>query len=364
MKVRISELLRDMEAPDIEMEMSNMVSAEKIREMTMNKIKDNKTRARRVTKAYRIGLVAAILVVLFSIGAGAYRGFVEYGKSGGMLDSFFGERKVMSGDRVTEYETVEYGGETYEKLVTNIPAWERMPISEELMEKLASHIGAVEESISYGGYTLTVEACLYDANIGGGLLYYSVENPKGLEDYKIQTDGEIWWPTDSGWFAVVGEPEQSYIDEGRSTDTKLYICSHFAYVESWGDFEIRVGTGSDRTDKNSSGLSIDLYDTGMPCLSFAEGNVKLSYIGLAVDKTALGLPQSSDIDHIIIRFADGSEYIAVQDDEQAYISNLAYALDRGGDDGDGYDATYLFNSIVDIENVTEIQIEDMVFKVK
>ncbi len=362
MEVRISDLLAELDPAGVEIKNSNMVSAEKIKEMTMNKIRGNKAARPRVTRTVRVGLVAALFALLLGISVGAYRGFVHYEKNEGegMLSAFFGQHEAMSGDRIVEYETVEIEGELYERLVTNIPAWQRMPISEELMEKLSAHIGAVEESVSYGGYTLTVEACLYDANIGGGLLYYSVENPDGLDGYKAWIDGEISWPGDSPWFVVVGQPERSFIDTERSTETKIYVCSHFTYVEEWEDFVVRIGTGDERTDRHSAGLDIQLYDTGMPSLSFADEKVKLSHIGLWVDKQALGLRDGNDIDRIIVRFADGSEFVAVQDEDSVYISNLAYALDRGLAGG----TTHLFNSVIDLENVVEIQIEDMVFKIE
>lgn len=362
MEKRINDLVAELKPADIEMEKGNIVSADKIKEMTMKKIKEQ-PKARRVTKIARIGLAAAVMAMVLCIGVGAVGAFVNYDKDSGesMLQSFFGTKDSMSGDRVVEYETAKIEGKWYKKLITNLPAWQRMPISEELIEKLAPHIGAVNESVSYGGYTLTVEACLYDANIGGGLLYYSVENPHGLEGFRTgELNGEITWPIESPWFVVMEQPGCSYIDAARSTETKIYVCTHFAYVEEWGDFMVRIGTGDERTERNSAGLNIQLYDTGMPGLSFTDEAVKLSHIGLWVDKSALGLPTSNDIDHIVLRFADGSEYIAEQDDRHDYISNLAYAL-RHGDSGE---STYLFNSVIDIEKVVEVQIEDMVFTVE
>ena len=360
MEKRISDLVSVLEPADIEMKNSNIVSADRIKEMTMKKIKQQ-PKARRVTKIGRIGLVAAILAMALGIGVGAVGAFVNYDKDSGesMLESFFGAKDTMSGERVVEYEALKYDGIMYKKLITNLPAWQRTPISADLVEKLSPHIGAVNESVSYDGYTLTVEACLYDANVGGGLLYYSVENPDGLEGFKVgELNGEITWPLESEWFVVLEQHGRSYIDAERSTETKIYVCTHFAYVEDWGDFVVRIGTGDERTERHSAGLNIQLYDTGMPALSFADEAVKLSHIGIWVDKPALGLPYSNDIDRIILRFSDGSEYVAELDDGYDYISNLAYALDRGSYGG----ASYLFNSVVDIENVVEVQIEDMVFK--
>lgn len=361
MKKRISELLADFDTPAVELTESDVVSADKIKEITMNKIKENSKSKHTGGKLARIALIAAVLAMVLGISAGAYVGYVHYDDPAGVLKSFFEQGNYAKGEHIVEYETIEVDGEVYEKLKTNMPAWERMPLDEAVAEKyIYPYVYGVGESVSYKDYTLTVEAIVYDAAIGSGLLYYTIENPNGVEGYEVALDGELWWPGDSQYYTCISHPERTYIDESQTTDTKLYACTYFITVEEWGEFEVRIGNGEEYKRGECDALTIVLPDEGLESLSLDGGNVVLSPIGMSVDKKALKLEYANDIDHITIRFADGSEYIVEQDDEEAYISNRAYALESE----DGSFSRTLFNSVVDISNVVEVQIEDHVFKVK
>ena len=66
--------------------------------------------------------LAAIVTALCAAAAVAAVGFIRYENPANMLQAFFGEN-VESSEGVVEYN--EYG-----KLVTNIPAWERLPLEE------------------------------------------------------------------------------------------------------------------------------------------------------------------------------------------------------------------------------------------
>lgn len=360
MKKRISELVAELDVSAVELTESDVVSADRIKEIAMNKINETTNTKRSRSRLGRIALIAAVLAMVLGISAGAYVGLVQYDDPVGVLEGFFNQESYAQGEHIVEYETIEVDGEVYEKLKTNMPAWERMPLDEAVAEKyIYPHVYGVGESVQYKDYTLTVEAIVYDAGIGSGLLYYTIENPNGVAGYSLQPNGEVWWPTDSPYYTALSHPERTYIDEAQTTDTKLYVCSYFITVEEWGDFEVWIGNGAERSHGEYHGLTIMLPAEGLESISFEGGNVVLSPIGMSVDKVALGLELASDIDHIMLRFTDGSEYIVEQDDEEAFISNMAYALDNS----DGSFSRCLFNSVVDIDNVVEVQIEDHVFKV-
>ncbi len=359
MEKRISELVAGFDVSDIELRESDVVSADRIKEITMKKINENtgsKFRGRRV----RLGsaaLIAAIVVMLLGITAGAYVGFVQHDDPAGVLHSFFEQESYASGDKIVEYETIVVDGEVYEKLRTNMPAWERMPLDEAVAEKyIYPHVYGVDSYISWGDYTLSVEAVVYDAGIGSGLLYYTIENPNGVEGYEVWANGEVWWPTDSPYYATLSQADKTYIDEAQTTDTKLYVCSYFITIEEWGDLKLRLGNGDEFKRDECEEMIIMLPDEGLEHLSFDGGNVVVSPIGMSVNK----LLHIDDIDHVTLRFADGSEYIVEQDDDGAYISNMAYAL--GSENGRF--SRILFNSVADIDNVVEVQIEDHIFKVE
>ena len=86
-------------------------------------------------------------------------------------------------------------------------------------------------------------------------------------------------------------------------------------------------------------------------MELAEGAIILSPIGIRIDGPALGLPVDSDIDQIVLHYADGSDYVL--EDEEAFVSNRTYGfLDM--EQGAFIDT---FNRIVDTTALTSVTIE-------
>ena len=134
--------------------------------------------------------LAAVITTLCAVAAIAASGFIRYENPGAMLRAFFG-KNVDSSEGIVEYD--EAG-----RLITNVPAWERLPLDESVAQELvAPYLFAAGEQAVYGGYTLTVEAGLYDPVVGAGLLYCRVEHPDGVSGYEVFPDGELWWPEDA-----------------------------------------------------------------------------------------------------------------------------------------------------------------------
>lgn len=361
MEKRISDLLSELEAPAVDFPESDVVSAGRIKEITMKKINDNKIATRRHSggKLARMAIVAAVLVMLLGISAGAYVGFTQYDDPAGVLHGFFEQESYAKGDAIVEYEKVEVDGEVYEKLKTNMPAWERMPLDEAVAEKyIYPYVYGVGETMTWEDYTLTVEAMVYDAPMGCGLLYYTIENPNGVEGYEVWVNGEVNWPVTSPYYAALSHADRTYIDEAQTTDTKIYVCSYFVTVEDWGELQLWLGDGEEKNRGERVAMTIMLPDEGLESLSLDGGNVVVSPIGMSVDKAALGLSLTNDIDHITLRFDDGSEYTVERDDAEEYISNSAYAVT----DSDTHLSRRIFNSIVDIAKLSEVEIEGQVFK--
>jgi len=353
MKKKISDMMDCIQDDTVQLDIKAVTSLERIKEVTMNSIQGQKKASKRRFSLVRIALIAAVFILAGSATALAVVSFTQYEEPTDMLQAFFGEDKYSSGDGIVEYETLEYDGVLYEKLVNNLPAWERVPINEEQIKALAPYICGVNGKINYEDYTLTVEACLYDSRIQSGLLYYTIENPNGISGYSISPNGMLVWPEGSPIYAGFSHPEMSYIDDSKTTDTKLYVCSHFILVEDWGHPYISIGDGSNRDDKNR--LAIELFDEGLPGKSLDNENIKLSPIGIEINGAGLGI-DIDGIDYLSLKFIDDSEYILIGD----FVDNCAYALLH-----EGYGAlTCLFNRVIDTESVTEIVIEDMVLEVE
>ena len=90
--------------------------------------------------------------------------------------------------------------------------------------------------------------------------------------------------------------------------------------------------------------------SGPANVTLADGAITLSPIGIRIDGTALSLPEDNGIHQIVLRYADGSDYVL--EDDEAFVSNRTYALQDQGV------FTYTFNRIVDTTALASVTIED------
>lgn len=305
---------------------------------------------RKTKKNFRllktVALVAA-LAMLFSISAVAAIGFIRYGSPGAMLQSLWGTN-VDSHDGIVEYD--EDGN-----LVTNIPAWERIPVDESLAEELiAPYIFAVGKTVECGEYTLEVEAALFDAATGAGMLYYTVENSNGVSGYEVFPDGELFWPVEAPVFTIMSAG-RSYIDTAMSSDTKLYICTYYIAGSEAESIDVGIGLGPGEDRSKTNNITVELPgDIGMLSVELEGGAVKLSPVGIQIDSTALGFSFADDLRRIVLHYADGTEYVVR--DEESFVSNYTYAL------SDQEVVTYTFNRIVDTNSIVSIEIKNMEYR--
>lgn len=320
--------------------------------MEVMKVVNNK---KRPVRASRVILIAAALALALGISAAAYVGFVKYDNPAAMLEAFFGENDKAEGGGIVEYD--DEG-----RLKTNLPAWERTPVDATLAQELiAPYISAVSEQVSFRGYTLRVEAALFDPLTGGGLVYYVLENPDGVSGYEAALTGEVDWPGDAAIFTQLNYPYRAYIDSAQTTDTSLYVCAYYIHIAEWEKvaptLKVSIGVGrEDGTRKVEKSVDIAFEDGGgMAGATMADGAVRLSPIGIWIDSKALGLRHADDIDSIVLRYGDGSEYVFK--DEEGFVDNSAYALIRSATGA----VTYLHNRIVDIEAVRSVSINGVLY---
>lgn len=305
----------------------------------LQEVKAMTNQSRKPFRLSRAIALAAIVTALCAAAAVAAVGFIRYENPANLLQAFFGEN-VDSSEGIVEYN--EYG-----KLITNIPAWERLLLDESVAQELvAPYLFAVGEQAVYGDYTLTVEAGLYDPSMSAGLLYYKVENPDGVSGYEVFADGELWWPADAPVFTIATSSSRTYLDTASTTDTVLWLCTYFITDES--SLPVSIGDGQNRLDMAT--VTVALPEDGGPAsVELAEGAITLSPIGIRIDGTALGLPVDSGIVQIVLHYADGTDYVL--EDEDAFVSNRTYALqDQGA-------FIYTFNRIVDTTALTSVTIE-------
>jgi len=289
--------------------------------------------------------IAATAAAVLTVSAFAASGFLHYENPSAMLRAFFGENVPSNSEGIVD---VDENG----KLMWALPAWERVPVDETLADELISpHISAVGESAVMDGYTVTVEANLYDPTIKAGLLYYTVENPNGLGTYLLSPDGRISWTDDSDIVTWTSIPQETFLDSATSSDTSLSLCAYYINDAAWSgvDFALNI-RDKDMTQQKEIKLPLNSSGGSLPTASLAGGAVTVSPIGIRIDRTHFDMEDGTNFHQIILHYANGSSYILRDDD--AFVKNATYSL-MGASNME----THTFNRIVDTSQITSVTIE-------
>lgn len=305
--------------------------------------------------------IAAALALALSTTTFAYVGFTQYENPGAMLNAFFGANSYMDVDESEHYD--KYGNYYHS------PSFGRSDLDEKVAADLFQDVSGTPLSLQYGDYTLTVEATLYDAQTNCALLYYKLENPNGVTGYKLQYDGELLFDPETISVSVTtSSAEATYIDETQTTDTALYAC---AYIIRGTDIteneEIEIfDYETNNTVKGSIALSAA---QNMDSVTLKDGQIILSPIAIKLNADFAnqfdGMAEIGMINTIVLHYADGSTYVVENDPDGAnatagaeWIQNWAYSL-GGMDDS----ATFMFNRLVDVDNVVSVTINDTTYPV-
>jgi len=321
--------------------------------------KENNMNRKSISKGSRILLIAAVLAMVLGITAGAYVAFTHYESPGEMMENFAGGEANTRGEGYERYETVNIEGEERIQLSELRLGWERLSTDEALLEELVyPYVAALDGSFTWGDYTITMEACIYDKDTLGGILYYTVENPNGV-DWSYKEGGGVVLDGDA--YLGLELAAKSFVDSERSTDTKLYVCEHFIIVPEWFELDyldpgLSVSRGVDREGISFESYIAELEKIELPHTELDGGNITVSPYGMAFSKTGIGSEKGVNHQYIALRFADGSEYVVY--DRPNLFANEVCGLSNGDWE------THLFNSIIDIGAVTEVQIDEAVFSVE
>lgn len=301
-------------------------------------------------------LIAAVVVTMLATTAFAYTGFVVYENPRAMLEAFFGEQPEPHGPDCLCADCT-----------ATTPTHDRAPLNEDTaMSEVAPYISEIGDSVTDErmGFRLTVEAYTYDAATGCGLVYYTLENYDSEYpiNYNLNDNGEIW-----GISPSANHPCKEYLVASESTATKLKIACYFIRSEDWEDY-FRIGfSGLIREgieEKVEDYIILPFESNEMKSLSLEDGKIILSPIGLVI-KGSLPCVQkerSSEpkISQIVIRYADGTEYLIVNEDENDCTHNFAYSLlELEGE----VRLTYSLNRVVDLDSLSAVIINGTEFPV-
>lgn len=319
---------------------------------------------RKRNKIRVMTLVAAVLLVCaLATSAFAYTGFVVYENPGQMLEALFGSGSEQN-----------HEGKVY---VDDVGQWMREPSfqKEELdtqaaEEYVAPYIFEVGQTITHNGNTLVADAAAYDPTTRCGIVYLhlNMDNPDVLpEYYLISLAGAVDW---RGIYVVDTYPVNItlFLDEARSTENSLALAGYF-HKSDWAEESVMTISMNDNTGSSNDSITIPLEVTvPMEHITLGNGGVQLSPIGVVVHGERLGIQRSdgfTDVDSLCIRYADGSEYLVVDDTGEVPVINFARSY---AEPGDGYETnrncvTYLLNRIVSVKEVTEVIVNGVSYSV-
>lgn len=182
---------------------------------------EDKTMNVRPRRIFRNLLIAAVIVSLLTVTAYAAVGYLIFESPEDMISTIFGDKTGF--DHSKGSIQPDPNGPPTGIIVE--PTYDRVPADEEVVaSEAAPLVEAVGQSISWGGYTLTVDANLYDSATKCGMVTYLLEKTDGLDEYKLHSDGEIW----SGINVVeVNQYGYPYIIQERTTGTCLAVVYYY-----------------------------------------------------------------------------------------------------------------------------------------
>lgn len=336
---------------------------------------------RRPMRAVRTALAAAVVGAALCAGAGA----VYMVNHSGALQAFFGNESYPS----TEY--TEYYDEFGNFYITSMNN-ERVPVDDEQAEAL---VGAYLSDEGYvwqvGEYTMTIESYLLDENTGTAKVSYSLYRPGGVQGL-IYDDSTGFLSADGSGigipqFRVTVNDSKSLLDGEfcpmhgdervdltRSTADTLYIMAPLA-MTGWkaaDGLQVQIHDLS-RIDYTSMAPIPDtLVDTldlpgleSLPAITFLNPETGkpaaiLSAIGILVDN---GYLEPGDfVRDITITYANGSIYLVR--DNANNVQNYDYAYSSSGSSCNQGGTRFVFNRLVDPEQVASVTIDGQTYAVR
>ena len=330
----------------------------------------------------RVILVAVITVAMLALTACAAIGFLFYNSPLEMLETFFGTNtKYLQRD--PWYVGTRQLGQAY------FAGFERFPIDEKSAENLKKKIQPVGQSITWHGYTLTVDGYLYDSATGCGVITYVIESPddKNISHfYRVQPNGALYYR--NGELIYVNQTRKDYIVKEKSNNHKLVVASYFYNGDNVQELTFNLSYGtymsfyefSEFMDKEQETLSspiteedldvifqkwedmkeispdsilIDL-ETEKPLdnIETTNGEILISPMALTIQREKLGLKGTS-AKEVIITYNDGTEFVVHTADTENFF--LHYGKK------DSAKVCYLFNRLIDISKISSIRINDLEF---
>lgn len=192
---------------------------------------EDRTMKIRPTRIIRNFVAAAVIVSMLAVTAYAVTGFLIYDSPEEMVAAIFGDQTGF--DHSEGSIQPDPNGPTTGIIVE--PTFDRVEADEAVVaEDVAPYVDPVGQSITFDGYTLTVDAFVYDSATQCGFVTYLLENPNGVSGYNLQSNGKIIYDgqPDIVDVNVYGYP---YIIQEKTTPTCLAATYYFQMEHNWGE---------------------------------------------------------------------------------------------------------------------------------
>lgn len=298
------------------------------------------------SRTFRSVLTAALIAAMLATTAFAATGYLLFDSPRQMIDTLFGNE---TGYDSADWSVPDYKGDVAAELHTD-----RAPVEAAAAETLVPQ--TVNQSMTWSGHTLTVDANLYDPVTKCGFVTYTIENPDGLREYAVQPNGEVWFP--QGELLYSNQYGRSYIIQDKCTPEKLCATYYYRMQNPNADtLELGLTFWAAIANPETDDLPDSVSDSpetitvptnsgaALQTVSFGKSTLAPFSLMVCVPKIAEG----DCVGELSITFRDGTEYVVENENTLNYLFSVVSL--------DGTQVIYLLNRLVDVQEVASITID-------
>ena len=263
----------------------------------------------------------------------------------------------------SEWSYTDPSGMVYTKI---LPAYQLTEMDEtQADDLLGPYVKTLDQIFTVGDYTVALLNYIED-EAGTYRIYYSVENPNGLENIEShEINGRVLISyAEAGPRVLIG-PQLVYADIERSTETKIYLCAPGVIMPWMTDgIPVHIDSGSG-TDEQTN---LVMADALVPTITLENEEIRVSVSPMGakilslihLEKIPVTTQENLEIfpgysvGEFVILLDDGTEFVVCQGSN---INNSICTVGRGDDENS---ITYCFDRLIDPESVVSVTVDGTV----
>ena len=340
------------------------------------------------SKRFHYGKVAAVFAVILVSGPI----IVNAATNGELFSRIWG---TQGKEDVASHDEVVYDEEKGTSFTVTYPERDYEEVDEEKAEEL------IGEEVSFpsitkevDGTTITILSAVRDKN--AAVVEFTLEKEGGVDVLNYsQLDNEAkgaWFSdTSTFWFKIGDGGESIFVDLEKSTEDKLY-CYNYMTLESvssnismklyeypctygeWAAYaedEAKSAEIDAETKTSTINIPVSESTASLELVNAEGGIVEMSPLSMKIDmNTGLGLTKEQASDpyscyYVSINYKDGTNYVVHEHGISGIhtcdveINNSSYACGNTSNE-----MTYVFNRLVDTDQVESVTINDTEYTFK